>query len=210
MYETVIFALGTQDNCREMATAHDFYLFFHTKVRPRLKARKAERVAGEFYPPSSFDAETGWIGICGRKLNYIVSSADWGSVQGDMSRKYGAFSAFARFQVRFSPIEKKLVSHRGGSQNCPCAQAAQAQTDHAAHSPAGLCRRPVSDGRGRGRRGALLVRSAGTRHFSARRPDCLEKPRQDDPRAKIRDSIDKSFDAVLAGCAESRPGREKT
>jgi hypothetical protein len=95
MYEAVLFALGTQENCREMATPHDFYLFFHTKIRPRLKAMKPERVAGAF-KPSSLNAETGWIGICGRKMNYIVSSA--GAVRDDMSRRYGAYSASLVFK----------------------------------------------------------------------------------------------------------------
>jgi hypothetical protein len=74
-----------------MATPHDFYLFFHTKVRPRLKTLKLERVEGAFNPPSSLDAETGWIGICGRKMNYKMSAAEWGAVGDDMSRKYGAY-----------------------------------------------------------------------------------------------------------------------
>jgi hypothetical protein len=98
MYEAVLFALGTRENCREMATPHDFYLFFHTKVRSRLKTRKPERVEGAFRPPSSMDAETGWIGICGRKLNYIVSNAEWGAVGSDMSRRYGAYSASLAFR----------------------------------------------------------------------------------------------------------------
>jgi hypothetical protein len=91
MYEAVLFALGTQDNCREMATPHDFYLFFHTKVRPRLKTLKLERVEGAFNPPSSLYAETGWIGICGQKMNYKMSAAEWGAVGDDMTRKYGAY-----------------------------------------------------------------------------------------------------------------------
>ncbi len=98
MYDAALFALGTQENCREMATPRDFYLFFHTRVRPRLKEKKQERVEGVFNPPSSFYAETGWIGLCGKKMNYVVSSAEWGAVQEDMTRKFGAHDASLVFR----------------------------------------------------------------------------------------------------------------
>jgi len=98
MYEAAIFALGTQDNCRELATAHDFYLFFHTQVKSKLKEKKQERVKGEFQPPTDYYAETGWIGICGRKLNYIMSNAEWGSVQANMDRKYSSYSTTLAFR----------------------------------------------------------------------------------------------------------------
>jgi hypothetical protein len=89
MYEAALFALGTRENCPELASAHNYYLFFHTKVRNHLKAQKLARISGSFNPPSSDYAETGWIGICGRKMNFVVSSAEWGSVGADMSRRYG-------------------------------------------------------------------------------------------------------------------------
>lgn len=90
MYEAALLALGTPENCREMATPHDFYLFFHTQVRPRLKTSNAERIEGAYKPPSSLEAETGWIRICGRKMNYKMSAAKRGAVGDDMTRKYGA------------------------------------------------------------------------------------------------------------------------
>jgi hypothetical protein len=98
MYEAVLFALGTPENCREMATPHDFYRLFRTKVRPRLKARKQERGEGALKPPSSLDAETGWIGIYGRKMNYSHSSAERGAARDDKSRKYGAYKASLAFK----------------------------------------------------------------------------------------------------------------
>jgi hypothetical protein len=98
MYEAALFALGTQANCRELANSHDYYLFFHTKVRLQLKEKKQESVKGAFKPPSSFAGETGWIGICGSKMNYVVSSAEWGAVGADMDRRYGAFGASLIFK----------------------------------------------------------------------------------------------------------------
>ncbi|HUO55076.1 MAG TPA: hypothetical protein VMU18_10055, partial [Rhodoblastus sp.] len=98
MYETALFALGSRDNCREMASPRDFYLFFHTRIRPRLKSKKPERVEGAYTPPSQFYAETGWIGLCGAKLNFILSSAAWGAAQADMARKYNATSATLIFR----------------------------------------------------------------------------------------------------------------
>jgi hypothetical protein len=98
MYEAIIFALGNQDNCPVTATPHDFYLFFHTQVKSKLKEKKQEHAKGEFKPASDYYAETGWLGICGRKLNYTMSSADWGSVQGDMTRKYGSYVTSLAFR----------------------------------------------------------------------------------------------------------------
>ncbi len=98
MYEAALFALGSRANCRELATPHDFYLFFHTKVRPRLRTRNLERTAGAFKPPSEFFAETGWIAICGNQMNYVVSAAEWGAAQADMERKYNASTVSLAFR----------------------------------------------------------------------------------------------------------------
>jgi hypothetical protein len=98
MYEAALFALGSRKGCRELATPHDFYLFFHTQVRPRLKNQKTERTVGVFKPPSEFFAETGWIGICGSQMSYRVYSAEWGAVQDDMDRKYHAASVSLAFR----------------------------------------------------------------------------------------------------------------
>jgi hypothetical protein len=98
MYETVLFALGTHENCRELATAHDFYLFFHTKIKTSVKSKKIEHAKGDVKPPREFYHETGWIGICGKKLNYSVSGAQWGAVQADMERKYNNASASLAFR----------------------------------------------------------------------------------------------------------------
>lgn len=98
MYETVLFALGKQGNCLQLATPHDFYLFFHTQVKPKLKEKKLEYTKGAFKPPSSFYGETGWISLCGKKLNYTMSSAEWGAAQANMDRKYNAFIASLVFR----------------------------------------------------------------------------------------------------------------
>ncbi|MCI4680760.1 hypothetical protein K9U39_06410 [Rhodoblastus acidophilus] len=98
MYEAVLFALGTRAHCRELATPQDFYLFFHTHVRPKLKMVKVQRAVGEFKPPAEFYADTGWIGICGNQVNYIVSAAAWGPMRADMARRYGSFMASLAFR----------------------------------------------------------------------------------------------------------------
>ena len=97
-YETVLFALGTHENCRELATAHDFYLFFHTKIKTSLKSKKIEHAKGDVKPPSESYRETGWIGICGKSLDYSFSGAQWGAVQADMARKYANASATLAFR----------------------------------------------------------------------------------------------------------------
>lgn len=98
MYETALFALGTRPNCPELATPHNFYLFFHTKVRPRLKESKQRRRKGEFTPAEEFTGETGWIGICGNSMNFILSSAEWGPAQADMQREHTYSSASLAFR----------------------------------------------------------------------------------------------------------------
>lgn len=98
IYETVLFALGTRDDCRELASPQAFYLFFHTRVKPRLKSVRMERVEGAYKPPSENYVETGWIALCGRSINYVQSGADWGSVQSDMNRKFSAYSASLAFR----------------------------------------------------------------------------------------------------------------
>jgi hypothetical protein len=98
LYEAAIFALGTRDDCQELSSPHNFYLFFHTKVKPRLKPSKTDHIEGAFKPPSEFAAETGWIRLCGKAMNYSVSSAEWGAVGEDMTRRYNANSAFLAFR----------------------------------------------------------------------------------------------------------------
>jgi hypothetical protein len=98
IYEAVLFALGRQDHCLQLATPHDFYLFLHTQVKPKLKEKKQDFAKGEFKPPSAYYGETGWIGLCGRKINYTLSGAEWGSVRADMDRKYNAYVASLSFR----------------------------------------------------------------------------------------------------------------
>ena len=98
MYEAAVFALGSRENCRELATAHDFYLYFHKNVRTKVRAKKPNRTFDSVKPPSEFEGETGWIAICGKSLNYVVSSAQWGAVQQNMERKWGAYSASLNFR----------------------------------------------------------------------------------------------------------------
>jgi hypothetical protein len=98
MYETAIFALGTREDCRELANAHDFYLFFHTKVRPKLRAQPTEHIKGMARPSTDLFAETGWVGLCGHQMNFLVSSQEWGALQADMGHRYGAHSASLAFR----------------------------------------------------------------------------------------------------------------
>jgi hypothetical protein len=102
MYETALFALGSHDNCRELAKAHDFYLFFHQSIKPKLKLKlkqqKAERKAGEFKPSSELLSQTSWIGMCGKQIQLTFSSQAWGSAQADMERKFNATLAHLNFR----------------------------------------------------------------------------------------------------------------
>jgi hypothetical protein len=98
MYETALFALGSHDTCRQMASAHDFYLFFHQNVRPKLKEVKSDSAKGAFKPASEYTGETGWIALCGKHLKLVVSSAEWGAAQANMDRKFNAYTASLWFR----------------------------------------------------------------------------------------------------------------
>ncbi|MBB4196375.1 hypothetical protein GGD83_000146 [Rhodoblastus sphagnicola] len=98
MYEAALFALGSRPDCPALAEAHDFYLFFHTQVRPKLREVKAERGAAGFTPVTGYTGETGWVALCGRKMRFTVSSAEWGAVQGNMDRKYSVHGATLAFR----------------------------------------------------------------------------------------------------------------
>lgn len=98
MYEATVFALGSRENCREMASAREFYLFFHLKLRPKLKKQASVKRADGFKPASEYEAQTGWINLCGSQLNFVEYAAEWGSVQATMDRKFAA--AFASLLFR--------------------------------------------------------------------------------------------------------------
>jgi hypothetical protein len=98
MYEAAVFVLGSRQTCPEMATAHDFYLFFHKNIRPKTKVKKPDHTFDSFKPPSELEGESGWIGMCGNSVNYVVSSAQWGAVRENMERKYGSYVASLYFR----------------------------------------------------------------------------------------------------------------